>query len=204
MTWLWPFMLSLLALVPILLVVYILMQRRRQRYALRYASLPLLKQAVGRGPGFRRHIPPALFLLSLAVMIVALARPVAEAKVPGYDGQIVLAIDVSGSMQADDLKPTRLSAAQEAAHAFVAQQPGGVRIGVVAFNSDAALVQAPTTDFEAVDAAINRLDAQGGTAIGDGMITAMKALAEPNAANAAASGRSNGARCQKVERGRLV
>src|SRR5512135_2311198 len=102
---LWPWMLAFLVIVPVLLAVYILLQRRRQRYALRYASVSLLNEAVGKGPGMRRHIPPALFLVSLAAMVLALARPVALVKVPSYEGTVILSIDVSGSMMAEDRSP---------------------------------------------------------------------------------------------------
>lgn len=178
MSFLWPFMLPLLMVVPLLLAAYIWMQRRRKRYALRYASLSLVKDAVGKGPGRRRHLPPALFLVSLAVMIVALARPVAAVQVPGYDGELILAIDVSGSMAADDITPNRMEAAKEAARDFVKNQPDGVRIGVVSFSDNAMVVQAPTDDQDAVVAAINRLRPQRGTAIGRALLTSLQAIFE--------------------------
>ncbi len=176
---LWPFLLPLLLVVPVLIGVYIWIQRRRQRYALRYASVSMLKEAVGPGPGIRRHIPPALFLLSLTAMILALTRPVAQVKVPGFEGTVMLTMDVSGSMAADDVQPSRMEAAKEAARAFVANQPSGVEIGVVAFSNNALLVQAPTNNLDAVSAAINRLQPQRGTAIGDGLLTSLQALDEP-------------------------
>jgi Ca-activated chloride channel family protein len=169
-------MLVFLVAVPVLLLVYIGIQRRRQRYALRYANLSLLKEAVGSGPGIRRHIPPALFLLSLTAMIVALARPAAEVKVPSFDGTVILTIDVSGSMRADDITPSRIEAAKEAARNFIQEEPAGARIGVVAFSGFAALIQAPTSDKDAAIAAIDQLEPQRSTAIGEGMLTAMKAL----------------------------
>src|SRR5512136_514666 len=119
MEFLWPFMLFFLLLVPVIILLYILAQRRRQKYALRYASLSLIKEALGRGPGLRRHIPPIVFLLGLTVMIVALARPSAVMMLPSQQGTVILAFDVSGSMRADDLKPNRLEAAKVAARAFV-------------------------------------------------------------------------------------
>ncbi len=176
MTLLWPFMLVLLVIVPVLVLVYIGIQRRRQRFALRYASLSLLKEAVGPGPGIRRHIPPALFLVSLAVMIFAMARPVAEVKVPSFDGTVILTMDVSGSMRADDIAPSRIEAAKDAARTFVQQEPAGVRVGLVAFSGFAAVLQAPTDDKGALLAAINQLEPQRSTAIGEGLLTSMKAL----------------------------
>ncbi len=178
MSFLWPLMLWLLLLIPALVVLYILAQRRRQRYALRYASLSLVKEALGRGPGFRRHIPPTLFLSGLAVMIVALARPYTQVTLPSQEGTVILTMDVSGSMRADDLKPNRIEAAKSAARSFIEKQPSGVRIGVVSFSDNAFVVQAPTDDKEAVIAAINRLTPQRGTAIGRGLLTSVDAIFE--------------------------
>src|SRR5947208_535296 len=115
MTFQWPNMLWLLLLVPLLLAAYIWAQRRRQKYAIRFASLSLLKEAMGKGPGIRRHIPPALFMTALAVMVVGLARPEASVTLPKQEGTVILAIDVSGSMLADDLQPNRMEAAKNAA-----------------------------------------------------------------------------------------
>jgi len=175
---LWPFMLWCLILVPVLIVMYILAQRRRQRYALRYASLSLVREALGRGPGWRRHVPPALFIVSVAVMFFALARPASVVTLPSQEGTVILTMDVSGSMRADDLKPNRLEAAKTAARAFVDKQPQGVKIGVVSFSDNAFVVQAPTDDKEAVLRAINRLTPQRGTAIGSGMLTSLDAIFE--------------------------
>ena len=178
MNFLWPLMLWLLLLIPALVALYILAQRRRQRYALRYASLSLVKEALGRGPGFRRHIPPALFLSGMAVMIVAVARPYTLVTVPSQEGTVILTMDVSGSMQADDLKPSRIDAAKSAARSFVEKQPSGVRIGIVSFSDNAFLVQAPTDDKAAIIAAINRLTPLRGTAIGRALLTSVDAIFE--------------------------
>src|SRR5207245_10133680 len=107
----WPSALALLVVVVALAILYVLAQRRRNRYALRYANLSLVREAVGKGPGWRRHVPPALFLLALAFMSVAVARPQAVVPVPSEDGTIILAIDVSGSMLAEDMRPNRIEAA---------------------------------------------------------------------------------------------
>jgi Ca-activated chloride channel homolog len=171
-------MLLLLLLVPVLIVLYILMQRRRRRYAVRYASLSLVKEALGHGPGIRRHIPPALFLLSLSILIVAFARPQSVVTLPENEGTVILTIDTSGSMAADDVKPDRMEAAKTAARAFVERQPPSVQIGVVSFSDNAFMVQSPTTNQDAVIAAINRLEPQRGTAIGRGIITSLNAIAE--------------------------
>ena len=172
----WPFMLWLLLLIPVLIAAYLLAQLRRQKYVLRYASLSLVKDSLGRGPGFRRHIPPILFLLAITTMIVALARPIAVITLPSREGTVILAMDVSGSMQADDLKPSRMEAAKAAARAFVDKQPPGVLIGVVAFSDNASIVQAPTDDRTAVLGAINRLQPQRATAIGRGLLTSIDAI----------------------------
>jgi Ca-activated chloride channel family protein len=171
-------MLLLLLLVPLLALLYVLAQRRRQKYALRYASLSLVKEALGRGPGWRRHVPPALFLLGLVIMIVALARPASVVVLPAQEGTVILTLDVSGSMRADDLKPNRLEAAKSAAKAFVERQPAGVKVGVVSFSDNAFLVQAPTSDKEAALAAIHRLTPQRGTAIGSALLTSLDAVFE--------------------------
>ncbi|MGD9894828.1 MAG: VWA domain-containing protein [Dehalococcoidia bacterium] len=176
MTFLMPQALLVLLLVPVLLAVYILMQRRRRRYALRYASVSLVREAVGPGPGIRRHIPPALFLLAVAAMGVALARPEMTMAVPQETGTVILSVDVSGSMQATDVAPNRMEATKEAVRNFVREQPKGVEIGVVSFSDSAALVQAPTTDKDDVLRAIDRLQPQAGTNIGSGLQTALDAI----------------------------
>ena len=127
MTFLWPDMLWLLVAVPALVAVYIFLLRRKKKAALKYASLSMVKEAMGAGQRFRRHMPPILFLLALATMIVAVARPAAIVTLPTQRQTIILAMDVSGSMRAKDVEPNRLVAAQEAAKAFVADLPSDVR-----------------------------------------------------------------------------
>jgi Ca-activated chloride channel family protein len=178
MTFLWPRMLWLLVVVAALALGYVLSQRRRQRYALRFASLSSVKEAMGKGPGFRRHIPPILFLAAMTVIVVAVARPTAVVTLPSQRATIILTIDVSGSMRADDVAPSRLAAAQAAAAAFVQKQPKNQRIGVVTFAESAAVVQAPTTDHDAVLAAISRLRTFRGTAIGRGILVSLDAILE--------------------------
>ncbi|HEV8229925.1 MAG TPA: VWA domain-containing protein [Candidatus Limnocylindria bacterium] len=178
MTFQFPLALWLVLTVPILAALYVWAQRRRQKYALRYASLSLVREALGRGPGIRRHIPPALFLAAIFFMTVALARPVTVVTVPAQEGTVILAIDVSGSMQAEDLKPNRMEAAKEAAKAFVLRQGEDVKVGIVSFSGDASLVQSPTTDRQLVVQAINRLRPQRATAIGRGILTSLDAIFE--------------------------
>ncbi len=178
MTFLWARMLWLLLIVPALVAAYILAQRRRQKYALRYASLSLVKEALGRGPGWRRHVPAILFLTAMTVMIAALARPAAIVVLPSQQGTIILTLDNSGSMRADDVKPSRMEAAKAAAKAFVAKQPKSQRVGVVGFAGTASLVQPPTRDHDAINAAIDRLTLQRATAIGSGILTSLNAILE--------------------------
>ncbi len=178
MTFMWPQVLLGLAGVPLLALAYILMQRRRRKYAVRYASLALVRDAVGRGPGIKRHIPAAVYLLALAAMVVAMARPQAPVEVPRNTGTVVLTIDVSGSMQATDVKPNRMEATKDAARQFVERQPKGVKIGIVSFSDFGALVQAPTRDKDLVLQAIDRLRPQRGTNIGGGLQVALDAVYE--------------------------
>jgi Ca-activated chloride channel family protein len=183
MTFQWVAMLWLLLLLPVLVLVYLWAQRRRRKYALRYASLMLVKDAMARGPGFRQHIPAILFLLGVGVGILALARPQATVSLPSNRGTVILAIDISGSMRARDITPTRFEAAKEAAREFVHKQPPRVRIGVVAFSGTAALVQAPTTSREDILASLERLRLQRGTAIGSGLLIALDAIFEDDPQN---------------------
>jgi len=178
MTFIWPTALLLLVVVAGLAVLYVLAQRRRNRYALRYANLSLVREAIGKGPGWRRHVPPALFILALAFMALAVGRPQAVVAVPSQEGTVILAIDVSGSMLAEDMKPNRMEAAKAAARAFVEKQSESVKIGVVSFSGDASIVQSPTTDKTLVIAAINRLRPQRATAIGRAILVSLDAIAE--------------------------
>ena len=178
MTFTWINMLWLLIVIPILVVFYILLQRRRQKYAIRYASLSVIKQALGSSPGKRRHIPAILFIIAVTFMIFALSRPAATLILPSQQSTIILAIDISGSMRADDFKPSRIEAAKSAARAFIEKQHRNVLIGVVSFSDGAALVQAPTNDREATLLALNRLTTQRGTAIGQGITVSLEAILE--------------------------
>lgn len=177
MSFIWPVMLVLLLLIPLFVGQYVRIQQRRQRLATSYGGLGFLREAAGRGPGLRRHIPPALFLLSLTILLVALARPQATVSLPRVEGTVILAFDVSGSMAADDWAPTRMEAAKAAVQDFVELQPPSVLIGVVAFSDNGFAVQTPTNDREAVIAAINRLTPQRGTSLGNGILASLNAIA---------------------------
>lgn len=176
MTFLWPDLLWLLLAVPLLVAAYVVALRRGKKAALRWASLDIVKDALGSGHAWRRHVPPALFLLALVLLIVAIGRPAAKVKLPSDDKTIILAIDVSGSMRAEDVQPNRLAAAQAAARHFVSDQPSGTRIGLVSFAGTAALVQAPTRSRDDVLAAIDRFELQRATAIGSAILVSLKAI----------------------------
>ncbi len=176
MTFLWPELLWLLAGAPVLVGAYVLLLRRRKKGALRYASLDLVRAAMGPGQRIRRHVPPLLFLAALVAAVVAIARPTALITLPSEQRIIILAIDVSLSMRATDVEPNRLAAAQAAAKAFVEEQPADVRIGVVSFAGTASLVQRPTQNREDLIAAIDRLHLQRHTAIGSGIIVSLAAV----------------------------
>src|SRR5947209_7656483 len=177
MTFLWLPMLVWLSLIPLCVVVDIRMQQRRRRLAARYGNPGLMHEAAGRRLGVRRHIPSALFLVALTILIVALARPQTVVSLPRLEGTVILAFDVSRSMAADDLKPTRLAAAKGAARAFVQRQPPTVQIGVVSFSDGGFAIKAPTNDQDAVLAAINRLTLQRGTSLARGIEASLKAIA---------------------------
>ena len=178
MSFIWPQALVLLLLVPVLAALYVWAQTRRRRFALRYASVSLVQQAVGRGPGIRRHIPAALYLLALTAMIFALSRPQATIPVPQNTGIVILAIDVSGSMKATDVEPTRMDATKNALLNFVDGQPKGVKIGIVSFSDYGALMVPPTREREIVIDAIQRLRTLRGTNIGGGIEVALDAIYE--------------------------
>jgi Ca-activated chloride channel family protein len=176
MKFLWPEMLWLLLVVPALVGGYFYLLRRKQQAALKYANLSMVKDAMGAAQKFRRHIPPLLFLLALIAMLVAVARPAAVITLPSQHQTIILAMDVSGSMRAVDVQPNRITAAQSAAKAFVAEQPSNVRIGVVSFAGTAAVVQVPTNNREDIIGAIDRFQLQRGTAIGSGIIVSLATI----------------------------
>jgi Ca-activated chloride channel homolog len=171
-----PEYLWFLLAVPLAVLTYVLLLRRRKRNAVRYGNFGMLKQAVGASGRLRRHIPPALFLFALTLMILGIARPSAVLTLASHRSTVMLVLDVSASMRAADIKPTRLEAMEQAAKAFVEQQPKDVNIGIVAFASSAFLVQPATTDHTSVDAAIDHLKLQRRTAVGSGILTALAAL----------------------------
>ena len=176
MTFVWPQLLWLLLAVPAVVAAYVVLLRRKRKAAVRYASLSLVQDALGTGGRFRRHVPPLLFLAALTLMIVAIARPAAVVTLPSAHETVILAMDVSGSMRATDVKPSRIVAAQEAARAFVADQPKTTRIGVVSFAATASVVQSPTHSREDILGAIERFQLQRGTAVGSGILVSLKTI----------------------------
>jgi Ca-activated chloride channel family protein len=180
----WPWLLLLLLLVPVLAALYIWVQRQRKAYAVRFTNLELLK-AVAGNPGFKRHIPPLLFLIGTTALLLALARPVASVTLPRERTMVMLVMDVSFSMQADDLKPTRFAAAKNAAKQLLQRLPRQVAVGLVSFSAKANLNAPLTTDHNAVIAAIDSLALDNGTAIGTGLAEALDHIAlQNNNANA--------------------
>ena len=175
MTFIWPAMLLLLAVIPAGWLLAAALDRRRRRRAAAPGGLGLAA-GVGRGSRRLRRIPAALLLTGFAVMAIALARPQGVVSLPREEGTVILAFDVSGSMAADDLKPTRIAAAKAAATDFVEQQPTSVVIGVVAFSDSGLSVQAPTNDQASVLAAINRLTPERGTSLGQGIRASLQTI----------------------------
>lgn len=176
MTFIWPFMLFSLLLVPLAVAAYVVLYRRRRA---RVSGLTrLVGQAAPRpAPGLRRHLPPLLILLSLALLLVALARPQAQVSLPRIEGTVMLVFDVSASMGATDVEPSRLEAAKTAAKGFIAGQPSTVKIGIVSFSTGGFAVQAPTNDTNALLSTVNRLKPTSGTSLGQGIATALNAIA---------------------------
>jgi Ca-activated chloride channel family protein len=176
MNFLSPEFLWLLIAVPVIAGFYLLLLKKRKQAALRYANLEIVKAAIGRGLWWRRHVPPAILLAALGAMLFATARPTAVITLPTQHETVILAMDVSGSMRANDVEPSRIEAAQAAARAFIAQQPRSTRIGVVAFAGSAALVQPPTSNRHDLRAAIDQLQLQHATAVGSGILVSLKAI----------------------------
>ena len=188
MTFLAPLLLLGLLLVPVLLGLYAWAQRRRSRYAVRFTNLDLLANLAPRRPAWRRHVPPAIYLAAVAALVIGLARPTMVVAVPREDATVLLAIDVSGSMKATDVAPTRLDAAREAAQSFIDQLPEGIRVGIVAFASRPVTLVAPTADRGQLDAALDGLRALDGTAMGDALMQVLDIAETIQAGDAGSAG----------------
>ena len=175
-TFMWPTLLWLLLALPLLVLLYVWLLKRKKKMALRFASLSIVREAMGKGPGVRRHIPPLLFLIALAAMLLAASRPFAVVVLPSQQETIMLAMDVSGSMRATDVAPSRIVAAQNAAKAFLAALPRDVKVGIVAFAGSAQVAQMPTLNREDLVSAIDRFQLQRATAIGNGIVLSLATL----------------------------
>jgi Ca-activated chloride channel family protein len=178
MALLWPRYLYLLGLIPLIVAAYVWALRRRRGFAVRYSSLSLIREAMPCNSLLRHHLPLALFLVGLASLTVALARPVAAVSVPSDRATIILALDVSGSMCSTDVPPNRLSAAKTAALSFVREQPMGTELGIVAFGGYAQLIRSPTMKQRELARAIEGLIVGNKTAIGSAIIESVNAIAE--------------------------
>ncbi|MDL4776942.1 MULTISPECIES: VWA domain-containing protein [Thermomonosporaceae] len=176
MTFLSPERLWILALAPLLAGLYVLLQLRRRKYAVRFTNLALLAQVAPRRPGWRRHVAAGLFLTMLVLMMIGFARPATAVKVPRDRATIMVAIDVSLSMMAKDVPPTRFEAAKEAAKKFIRDLPTRFNVGVVSFAGNASLISAPSADRDAATAAIDQLVLAKRTGIGEAVFTSLQAV----------------------------
>jgi Ca-activated chloride channel family protein len=176
MTLLVPGRLWLLAAVGAIAVAYVILQRRRRHYAVRFTNLELLDSVAPRRPGWRRHVAAGAAVLALVALVVALARPARDERIPRRQGIIMLTVDVSASMTATDVSPSRMAAATAAAEDFVGRLPGSFQVGLVAFDGAARLVAPPTSDHATVLSAIQRLTPGPGTAAGEGIYAALDAI----------------------------
>ena len=183
MSFIWPTMLFALLMVPLFVGLYGWQQRRRQRIMAAYGKLGLIQTGSGRALSWQRHLPPLFFLAGLVLLLLALARPEAVVSLPRVEGTVILAFDVSGSMAAVDLEPSRIEAAKAAAREFVERQPPSVLVGLVAFSDSGFTVQSPTNDQEAIFTTMNRLAPELGTSLASGIYASLNALiaeAEPS------------------------
>lgn len=178
MSLLWPGFLYLLLLIPLIVAVYILSLRRRRRFAVRYSSLSLVREAAKQQSWLRRHLPFILFLFALSGLVFALARPVATVLIPSNKATVILAIDVSRSMCSTDIPPNRLEVAKDAALSFIRNNSAGRQVGIVAFAGFAELIQPPTTDLKLLENAITYLTPARRTAIGSAILRSLDAIAE--------------------------
>ena len=175
MSFVWPQYLWLLLIVPALVAAYIAVLRKKKEAVL-YANVGLVKAAIGPAQRFRRHVPPLLFLLALVGVLIAVARPSAIVTLPSDARTLIMAMDVSLSMRATDVDPSRIVAAQTAAKEFVKDLPPDIKCGIVTFAGTAVLVQPPTQNREDLIAAIDRFELQRHTAIGSGIIVSLATL----------------------------
>src|SRR5512138_3341238 len=178
MSLLWPGFLYLLLLIPLSIAVYVLLLRRRRRFAVRYSSLSLVREAAKGQSWLRRHLPFIFFLFALTSLVLALTRPVATVVIPSNKATVILAVDVSLSMCSTDIPPNRLEVAKRSALSFVHSNKSGRQVSIVAFAGFAELIQPPTTDVTSLENAINYLSPARRTAIGSAILRSLDAIAE--------------------------
>ncbi|MEP6895883.1 MAG: VWA domain-containing protein, partial [Chloroflexota bacterium] len=176
MSFIWSSLLYFLLIVPLLLWLYFRTQRQRRDIAARYGGMGLVNNANKNSVGVRRHIPAFIFLIAITILLISVARPQAKVSLPKFQSTVILTFDVSGSMAADDLKPTRMEAAKAAATEFVKKQPSNVLIGVVAFSDGGLSVQPPTDDRQKTYDTIYRLVPRRGTSLGNGILVALNTI----------------------------
>jgi len=181
----WPTLLWLLVAVVLLVAGYVWFDARRRRATAQHPALRTVGLGLKPAPAWRRHVSPALMLLAVTALVVAIARPQAVLMLPSRIETVVFALDLSGSMRAEDVAPSRLRAAQQAAKSLLEAQPAGVSVGIVALAGTAAVAQAPSRRKDDVAKAIDRLQPQGGTALGNGVLIALSTLLPKTAADAA-------------------
>jgi Ca-activated chloride channel homolog len=183
MTFQSPWLLLGLLAIPLLVGLYLTSQQRRRAYTVRFTNLALLNQVMGKGPGFRRHLPAILFIAGLAGLLFSMARPQATIRIPKGQTSVMLAVDVSGSMAASDVQPTRIDAAIAAGRTLIDKLPSNAQVGLVIFNSQAQVVAPLTGDKGSVKDALGSLAPGGGTAIGDGIqvsVAQLVSIVDPN------------------------
>lgn len=177
MTFIWPALLFSLLLIPAVIVIYLRLQIKRRKFTSQMALMNLSGSARHLAPGYRRHLPPILFLVGLVILLVALARPQAAVVLPKIEGTVILVFDVSGSMAATDVEPSRMEAAKAAARTFILKQPPTIKIGIVTFSRGGFTIQKPTNDTQNLLTAVNRLKPESGTSLGQGILMALKVIA---------------------------
>ena len=186
-TFVWPWVLLSLLAAPLCVFLYFRLQRKRSRAAERLGAMGGIWEGAAVRARVRRHIPPVILLIAAAFLAVASARPHISLPLPRLEGTMMLAMDVSSSMAADDVKPSRLEAAKMAAKALVEQRPAGALVGVVAFGQGGLVVQLPTDDVAALNATIDRLSPDHGTSLARGILTALISLSPPSETGSQAS-----------------
>ncbi len=177
MTFIWPWMLTTHLLIPVLIGIYHRMFVKRKHASAELGPLSQVQSSSGSKPGRRLHIPPALFMIGLALLMFSSARPEMVVELPRIEGTVILAIDVSNSMAADDLEPTRMETAKEAARTFIENRPSTIQVGIVAFSNGGLVVQPPGDDESALLATIDRLNPQGATSLSQGIFSSLNAIA---------------------------